>query len=112
MNNKGFSFIETLVASALLLMIVTTLVPITNLIINEREELHQKRVFQNELHNQLQHYLWEDPRNIPARYNKDVDSTTLSFAFTKEKTLVKGCVEWKNVKKKIKQVCLYGYPEK
>ncbi|WP_164668620.1 hypothetical protein [Virgibacillus doumboii] len=111
MNNKGFSFIETLTASALLLMMATTLIPITNVIINEKEILYQKRLFLNELHDELQLYLWDDRNQTPAIYDKEVDSVTLTFMFSKQNSLVKGCVEWKNVKRKNEQVCLFGFPD-
>ncbi|MBP1950357.1 type II secretion system protein [Virgibacillus litoralis] len=112
LNNKGFSLIESLVAVTLLMIMISTLIPITNLLIYEREVLHQKRLFGNELHAELQPYLWDDQASIPTEYSKEVNETKLIFTFSAENKLLKGCVEWKNVKNKTDQICLYGYSAK
>lgn len=112
LNNKGFSLIESLVAVTLLMMMISTLIPITNLLIYEREILHQKRLFGNELHAELQPYLWDGQDSIPTEYFKTVNETKLKFIFLAENQLLKGCVEWKNVKNKTNQICLYGYSAK
>ncbi|SFA71187.1 hypothetical protein SAMN04488072_101174 [Lentibacillus halodurans] len=111
-NSKGFSLIESLVAASLLMMIITTLIPATNLLLNERESLKQKRIMTNELHSELQPFIWEEENNLPQRWFKMVNGSEAEFRFTSEDNLLKGCVIWNNAKNKTDQFCLYGNPDK
>ncbi len=90
---------------------ISTLIPITNTLMHEREILHQKRLFANKLHDELQPYLWDSQSNIPIKYSKEINATTLHYKFSTENELLKGCVTWENVKNKTNQICLYGYFE-
>lgn len=78
----------------------------------EREILHQKRIFINKLHEELQPYLWNNRLITPEYYTKEMNAVTLKFQFYSENELLKGCVEWKNVKSQAEQICLYGYAAK
>ncbi|WP_167751332.1 type II secretion system protein [Lentibacillus salicampi] len=111
-NSKGFTMIEALVAASVLMMVISTLVPLTSLLLNERENLQQKREMANELHNELQPFLRENKRPLPQRLQKTVDGDEAEFRFTAENNLLKGCVSWENVNDRANQFCLYGYPEK
>lgn len=104
--------IEALVAASVLMMVISTLVPLTSLLLNERENLQQKREMANELHNELQPFLRENKRPFPQRLQKTVDGDEAEFRFTAENNLLKGCVSWENVNDRANQFCLYGYPEK
>lgn len=110
-NNKGFSLIESLVAASLLMMIITTLIPAANLLLNERESLQQKRHMINELHRELQPFLWEAEYDLPHHFSKTVNGTKVDFRFTNEDHLLKGCVTWNNATNRTDRFCLYGYPE-
>lgn len=112
LNNKGFSLIESLVAVTLLMVMISTLIPITNTLIHEREVLHQKRLIGNQLHDELQPHLWDGQNRIPIKYSKKFNATTLNYKFSTENKLLKGCVTWENVKNKTNQICLYGYSAK
>ncbi|WP_375050740.1 hypothetical protein [Virgibacillus sp. JSM 102003] len=94
------------------MVIISTLIPITNLLLYEREVLHHKRLFSNKLHDELQPYLWDGQNRLPINYSKEVNATTLNFNFSAENELLKGCVTWENVKNKTNQICLYGYSAK
>jgi len=111
-NSNGFSMIEALVAASLLMMIITNLIPLTSLILNERESLQQKQNISSELHNQLQDFLWEEQTSLPHRLLKTVDGTEAEFRFTTKGNLLKGCATWKNANERNGQFCLYGHPEK
>ncbi|ALX48074.1 competence type IV pilus minor pilin ComGE [Lentibacillus amyloliquefaciens] len=111
-NNKGFSLVESLVAASLLMMMITTLVPAMNLLQNERESQQQKRMMVNSLHHELQPFLWEGHNNLPHHFSKTIDGHKAEFRMTDEGTLMKGCVNWRNVKNKTEQFCIYGYPAK
>ncbi|WP_176447378.1 prepilin-type N-terminal cleavage/methylation domain-containing protein [Lentibacillus sp. CBA3610] len=110
-NSKGFSLIEALVAASLLMMMITTLIPATNLLLNERENLRQKRYMINELQHELQPFLWEASHDLPHRFLKTVDGSEAEFRMTPDGKLVKGCVTWSNVKNRTEEFCLYGYPD-
>lgn len=108
-NNKGFSLIETLVALSIIMMVTTTMIPITTLLMAERDVLEEKRILSTMLHDELQYYLWSEDATIPASYDKKVNGTVASLHFSSDKSLLKGCVKWGNVKNKQEEICLYGY---
>ncbi|WP_010530981.1 type II secretion system protein [Lentibacillus jeotgali] len=111
-NSNGFSMIEALVAASLLMVIITTLIPLASLLLNERESLQQKQNISSELHHQLQPFLREEQPSLPHHLFKTVDGTKAEFQFTNEGKLLKGCARWKNANERKGQFCLYGYPEK
>ncbi|WP_158701708.1 prepilin-type N-terminal cleavage/methylation domain-containing protein [Lentibacillus sp. Marseille-P4043] len=108
-NDNGFSLIEVLVAFSIVLIITTTIIPLTSLLNNEEAVLSERRKVTNHLHDELQLYLWKDNKKIPASYSKTLESNTVTYQFSVEKELIKGCVKWQNVKKRKEKVCLYGY---
>ncbi|MFD2759408.1 prepilin-type N-terminal cleavage/methylation domain-containing protein [Lentibacillus juripiscarius] len=112
-NNKGFTLIETIVAASLLLMVVATLIPAANLLMNERMVLEQKHHIVKELHRELQSYLWDNKHPLlPNDYMKKINGAEATFSFTTEEELMKGCVTWTNARKRESKFCLYGYPDK
>lgn len=111
-NNKGFSLIETLVALSILVTVISTFIPIKSIIMVERDVLHQKQQVINSLHEELQTILVHSDTIPIASYTIHVDKTPVTIRFTEEKSLLKGCAEWKNAKNKQEQSCLYGYQSK
>lgn len=93
------------------MMMITTLIPATNLLLNERASLQQKNHMVNELHDELHFYLRGAQHNLPYRFFKTVDGSKAEFLMTSEDELLKGCVTWSNAKNKTEEFCLYGYPE-
>lgn len=94
------------------MMIVTTFVPIFSLLTNERIILSDRRAIVNQLHDELQPHLWNNSPTAPTVLKKTVRVTPVTFDFTMENELIKGCANWKNVKKIKETICLYGYPQK
>lgn len=88
-------------------MLATTIVPLIVFVNTEEEVLSQRRISANQLHDELQSYIWED-EHLPASYTKG----NVHYHFTIENTIIKGCAEWKNVKDKKEMFCLYGYRQK
>ncbi|GGK03240.1 hypothetical protein GCM10007063_26810 [Lentibacillus kapialis] len=111
-NSNGFSLIESLVAASLLMMVITTVIPLTSLLLHERETLQQKQNISGELHHQLQTFLREEQTNLPHRLLKTIDGTEAEFRFIAESNLVKGCATWKNANERESQFCLYGYQQR
>lgn len=112
-SNKGFTLIEVLIASSIIVMMVTTLVPIASLLLHEREVLSDRRIITSRLHDELQPFIWKEHKAPPpSLYTKSIRSTRVKFHFSYEKEFIKGCVEWENVKKRKEKLCLYGLPEK
>ncbi|GAA0602519.1 hypothetical protein GCM10009001_19340 [Virgibacillus siamensis] len=111
-NTKGFSLIETLVALSILVTVITTFIPIKTTIMLHRDILHQKQEILNSLHEELQFSLQNNVSDPIKPYTVHVDNTPVAIHFTVEESLLKGCAEWKNVKNKQQQSCLYGYQTK
>ncbi|GAB4073461.1 hypothetical protein GCM10028778_09660 [Barrientosiimonas marina] len=74
--------------------------------------MQQKQTIHNELHHELQPFVWEEDPSLPHTLSKTIKETEAFFQFTTENDLVKGCVTWENASKRTDQFCLYGYPEK
>lgn len=112
LKSNGFTLIEVLIATSLLMFVITTFVPMFSLLNNERVILHDRSTIASQLHDELQYFLWKDPLVIPAHFIKTKQHKKVSFDFTKKNDLIKGCANWKNVKRSQEQICLYGYPQK
>ncbi|MBP1969743.1 prepilin-type N-terminal cleavage/methylation domain-containing protein [Virgibacillus natechei] len=111
LKNNGFTLVEVLVASSILMVVITTLVPIISLINEHQALLSERRTFSYLLHDELQPFVHQHETTIPTSYSKQVHHKTLAFQFSKENELVKGCVQWQNVKNTNEVICLYGYQE-
>lgn len=109
---NGFTLIEVLIASSILMMMITTFVPIFSLLKNEQTVLSDRRTIAFRLHDELQYYLWDKTATMPASFMETIQFRSVAFEFTKNDDLVKGCAKWKNVKKIGEVTCLYGYPQK
>lgn len=112
LKSDGFTLIEVLIATSLLLFVISTFVPIFSLLNNERMVLSDRRTVTSQLHDELQYFLWENPKVAPVHFTKNKQHTKISFDFTNENNLIKGCANWENVKKTKESICIYGYPQK
>lgn len=111
-SSKGFTLIEVLIASSIIVMMVTTFVPIASLLSHEREVLSDRRMIISLLHDELQPFIWEEHNAAPSTFTKTIHSIRARFHFSREKEFIKGCAEWENVKKNKEKQCLYSLPEK
>ncbi|HEX6594440.1 MAG TPA: prepilin-type N-terminal cleavage/methylation domain-containing protein [Bacillota bacterium] len=111
LSNKGFTLIEVLIASTVVFVIITTIVPIVMLIEYERNVLRTRLTYTHLLHDELQPYLWETDQKLPHTYTKKIQLNEVTFHFSKNNHLVKGCVQWQNVKQTNEKMCLYGRPK-
>lgn len=91
---------------------ITTLLPITLLLYQERLVLSDQRMIHSQLHDELQPFLWTDQIALPVTYYREVDSIQLHFSFEQNKEFIKGCVQWENARKTNEKYCLYGASEK
>ncbi|HLS60613.1 MAG TPA: type II secretion system protein [Virgibacillus sp.] len=110
-KNNGFTLVEVLVASSIILMMVTTLLPISLLLYQERLVLSDQRTIHSQLHDELQAFLWTDQLALPVTYFKDVHSIHLHFRFERKGDLIKGCVQWENARRANEEFCIYGADE-
>ena len=109
-NNKGFTLIEVLIAFSIIVLLVTTFLPIGLLIKKESIVLSERRKVSSMLHDELQHYLFEDAIESSVSYFKKNINRQVEFRFIREAELIKGCAIWESIKEKEERFCLYGYP--
>ncbi|GAB3052016.1 prepilin-type N-terminal cleavage/methylation domain-containing protein [Virgibacillus ainsalahensis] len=112
MKTNGFTLIEVLIASTLLITVVTTVFPIITLLTNEKDNLSDRRILTSKVHDELQDYLWDKEKSTPDQFTEIIRMKEVTFTFTKEKEYIKGCARWENVKKTKETICLYGISEK
>lgn len=110
LNNDGFSLIEVLIATSIIFMLLTTIIPLASLLEQERTVLGQRRTLSAMLHDELQPFLWGKSQ-IPATYSEMNGLLEIRFKFVYEGEYVKGCVNWENARKKNETICLYGYQQ-
>jgi len=110
-KSNGFTIIEVIVASTILMTVITTMVPIISILEKEQNILSERRVITHQLHDELQPYLWGDNLSSNTEFTKVINKQTVTFHFLKENDYLKGCVRWENGRKRNETVCLYGLPE-
>jgi prepilin-type N-terminal cleavage/methylation domain-containing protein len=113
-NNNGFTLIEVLITVSILLGVVITVIPLLQLLRLEGETLKDRRYMNQELFDELQSFLWSPGRPLPQSHHTTFQGNGMIavYHFTLERDLIKGCVEWTNVKEKRETICLYGVPKK
>lgn len=105
---NGFTLIEVLIAASIIFLLISTILPISFLIEQERTVLSERRVLTAKLHDELQPFLWSN-LEIPSSYSKRFDLIDVTLNFTYEEQYIKGCADWENARKKSERICLYGY---
>lgn len=108
LNNKGFTILEAIVASSIILMLITTILPISSLLERERAVLSERRELGSILHDRLQPVLWND-LDLPFGYAETIHAVDVTFHFTYDGEYVKGCGTWENARGKSETICLYGF---
>lgn len=108
LNNKGFTLVEVLVAFSLIMLLVTTFVPISTLLQQQTVIFSDRRIMSSKLHDELQVILWDKKAFSSETFTKQVNDKNAIFRFTREDDLIKGCVKWDNINNKKEEICLYG----
>ena len=108
LNSKGFTLVEVILASSMIMVIIMTIVPMGSLLEREKAVLSERRILSLKLHDELQPFLWND-QPLPARYSSKFNFIDVHFHFTFDGDYVKGCVSWKNARGKSETICLYVY---
>ena len=108
LNSRGFTLVEVILASSMIMVIIMTIVPMGSLLEREKAVLSERRILSLKLHDELQPFLWND-QPLPARYSSKFNLIDVHFRFTFDGDYVKGCVSWKNARGKSETICLYGY---
>ncbi|WP_053219216.1 type II secretion system protein [Virgibacillus senegalensis] len=113
-NCKGFSTLEAMAAFSIFLMVSVTILPSIYFIKIEDHTLTLKRQVLSQLHEDLLEMSYGDQLENPEQknYHVIIKGRKIDFHFVKETNLIEGCAKWKNAKKEIDEVCLYGYPAK
>lgn len=105
---NGFIWIETLISLHIVLVLMTTAVPIYTSIQKEKEVLKDRSIYSLYLFNELQEVLHDESGAFNQRYEQVIDKRNIVFNFKMEGEYVKGCATWENAKKKSETRCLYG----
>jgi len=109
-NNKGFTLIEVLIAFSIVVVVTTTVIPMTTLLSYEREILHDRLKISLVLQEHLQSIIREDnDQTPPVTYEETIQTKRVQFNFSQKNKLIKGCVTWKNVQERTEKICLHGY---
>lgn len=109
MNHKGFTLIETLVSLSIVMVILTTFLPINTLLLQHQKDLSNKRIISSLLHDELQKVIYTK-RKIPSKpKRKELEGIEVTIEFMAENKLIKGCARWDNIKNEREKVCLFGY---
>jgi hypothetical protein len=86
-----------------------TFMPIAAQINLEQQILKEQRYIQSKLYDDLQTMLWTTTEPFPITYERLVKEKQVTFTFSQEQLLIKGCAKWTNAKQKEKIFCLYGH---
>lgn|SRR5690625_1804958 len=111
LSYNGFTLVEVLISSSIIFLFITIIFPLITLLYQEQKVLSDRRMITDQLHDELQQYIWLDS-NLPQTYFKTIHSTKIHFHFTTEEEFIKGCVTWENVRQTEETFCLYGLSKK
>ncbi|UFT97769.1 hypothetical protein KO561_11095 [Radiobacillus kanasensis] len=107
-NHKGFSLVETFASLSLLLLLITTSLPLLIHVKQQEVVLSDRRHIQSSLHDELISMLHLSNSTIPTEYERTIQDRTVTFTFSIEKKNIKGCVQWQNANEQTENFCLYG----
>ncbi len=109
-NDKGFTFTEALVSLAVLMIISTSIIPLSSFVLQEKKALSQKRIITYKLHDELQSFLHDD--FSPNSFKETIESANVIFTFKEtDDQFIQGCAVYKNIMNRKEEVCLYGISE-
>jgi competence protein ComGE len=113
-NCKGFTLIDALLGLSILSLFFTFALPYINDLIRERKIVTEKMFVLTTLHNDLQHWLYDD-------YNNMKNSTKLYTPLKKELHVnrsmeenrkIQVCITWDITDNRKEELCLYGHKAK
>ncbi|WP_138415809.1 hypothetical protein [Aquibacillus sediminis] len=109
-SEEGFLMVEVLASFMIVTTITLTLIPIVYQLRLEEQILAEQREIVYRLHDELQPLLFESVnKSFPINFVKNIDGNPVSFSFSLENKLIKGCADWTDAKQNSKTFCLYGY---
>lgn len=109
--NNGFTLVEIMITSTLLLFIVASILPIYTKVKLERKLLTDRREITFMLHDELQRTLYGSDVTLPKKVTFD-RPLYVEIDLVKTTQHVKGCAKWTNEKDVQEEVCLYGMEER
>lgn len=109
-SNKGFSFVEVLVAKTILLFILAIFLPIYTTISYEHSVLKSRLLIVSSLQDHLQAVTFGEQaiNNITNTINHH----QVDFSFEIKERYIKGCANWTNQQSRKEEICLYGLDRK
>lgn len=104
---KGFTLLETVIASSIIFLVIALTVPLQSIIKTERKLMLENREIAYILHAALLDYL-----SIEDKISEkvvDYREKELTITFSNEDGLVTSCITWLNSKENRQVRCLYGW---
>lgn len=111
MNKNGFFWIETLVSLSIVMIVVSVIIPLHATIKQEKRVLHDRTIISLYLFDELQNTLFIQSDKSERTQSKNISNRHVTITFNRENELIKGCVNWENVKGRSESLCLYGISE-
>lgn len=105
-NEKGMTLLESLATATVIFTIVMTMIPLYRWIDVERHDLQDKRMYANQLYNDIMLQISEQNNSMDIPNNKKVEGAT--FLYAMRDNMLEGCVQWENSKQKREEICLYA----
>ncbi|HLS23852.1 MAG TPA: hypothetical protein VK037_08070 [Pseudogracilibacillus sp.] len=105
-NSRGFIWVETLLSLQIVLILAITIMPLYSKITTEKDLLHKRTMYSLALYNELKEVVYKKGMGSYF-YEKEIDSSVVTFHFFDESPYIKGCISWTNAKDKKENLCLY-----
>lgn len=107
-NRNGFTLVEALTGMSIISFIIIITLPLHHILQLEREVLHERRIFNYYLHDELIKEINRQGSEIRNSFSTEINNKNINISFENESLYLKGCVNWTNAKKSEETYCLYG----
>lgn len=105
-NDNGFTLIEVLVATSLLFLTLSFILPSFVILHSERQSLYREIEIVQQLEQKLHDASLESER-IPFQISEEISGRFITYIFTIDDQLIKGCAHWETEKTDETSMCLY-----
>lgn len=108
-NNKGFSIVEVLLGTILFFSMLTTILPISIQIYQEKKSLNDEKLIHHTLYEELKKAQGAQAIIDGEKIQHSIKNKKFSIIMSVEEPYVKACAQWENFRTQ-KEVCFYDLP--